>query len=122
MRRFQGPSGALIVLTILIVCLAIAVPVLYQYRLHRQRAREVDLQKNLWTLRQAIDFYTMDRTKPPSSLQELVLAKYLREIPVDPICNGCPWSPLPSKTAPGVGGVNSTAPGRDASGKPYKDY
>ncbi|HKQ78710.1 MAG TPA: hypothetical protein VJ810_33745 [Blastocatellia bacterium] len=49
------------------------------------RAKEVVLQRNLWTVRRAIDDYWQDCEKPPQALQELINTGYLREIPVDPL-------------------------------------
>ena len=45
------------------------------------------LKNNLFTLRQVIDEYTYDKKKAPQSLQDLVAAGYLRDIPIDPITN-----------------------------------
>jgi len=56
-----------------------------------QRAREATLSVDLCILRDAIDNYTADRQKPPRSLDDLVEAHYLREIPVDPITRKKDW-------------------------------
>jgi len=48
-------------------------------------ANEVALKNNLFTLRTAIVNCTSDKLKTPQSLQELVTAIYLREIPFDPM-------------------------------------
>src|SRR5215510_12209615 len=52
---------------------------------HVERRKEVVLQLHLWTVRNAIDFYREDKKRTPESLQDLVSAGYLREIPADPI-------------------------------------
>jgi type II secretory pathway pseudopilin PulG len=46
-----------------------------------RRARERELQTNLYTLRTVIDNYTYDQGKEPSSYQDLVDNGYLRKIP-----------------------------------------
>src|SRR5262249_8478300 len=93
---------------------------------HLQRAKEVVLMQNLWTMRRAIDFYWQDKEKPPSNLQDLVSPGYLREKPKDPICPECHWNevapPAGEKPAGGIGDVKSTAPGEDSNGKAFTDY
>jgi general secretion pathway protein G len=116
----------LIVMVIISILATIAIPI---YLRHMQRAKEVVLQQNLWSMRRAIDYYTTDKEKPPSSLQELVSAQYLREIPKDPVCPECNWSEIPAATdasdqnaVGGIGDVKSTAQGSDMNGKAYTEY
>ena len=56
-----------------------------------QRAREATLSVDLCVLREMIDNYTVDRRKPLRSLDDLVEAGYLREIPVDPVTRKKDW-------------------------------
>lgn len=49
------------------------------------RAKEAVLKTNLRTLRDALDQYYADKGKYPGELSELVDAKYLRSMPLDPI-------------------------------------
>jgi general secretion pathway protein G len=97
-------------------------------RTHLQRAKEVELQQNVWAMRHAIEHYTTDKDKPPSSLQDLVSGGYLREVPKDPICLECDWREIPAQnsddrnSAGGIGNVKSTTQGSDSSGKPYSEY
>jgi general secretion pathway protein G len=114
----------LIVMVIISILAAVAIP---QYLTHLKRAKEVTLQQDLWVMRNAIDQYTTDKEKAPTSLQELVSARYLRDIPKDPVCPECPWNELPAETddlntAGGIGDVKSTAEGTDSNGKAYSDY
>jgi general secretion pathway protein G len=116
----------LIVMVIISVLATIAIPV---YLRHMQRAKEVVLQQDLWAMRRAIDYYTTDKERPPSSLQDLVSANYLREIPKDPICPECNWSEIPApadasdpNAVGGIGDVKSTAQGADSNGKAYSEY
>ncbi|PMU83580.1 hypothetical protein C1Y30_31215, partial [Pseudomonas sp. GW704-F3] len=46
-----------------------------------KHAREAVLKQDLQTMRQAIDNYTLDKQQAPQSLEDLVDARYLREIP-----------------------------------------
>jgi general secretion pathway protein G len=114
----------LIVMVIIAILAAVAIP---KYIQHLTRAKEVALQSNLWRMRQAIDFYWQDKEKPPSNLQELVSAKYLREIPKDPVCGECAWNEVMAESddpnsVGGVGDVKSSAPGEDGNGRAYTDY
>ena len=54
--------------------------------------REQVLKTDLQIMRDAIDDYTLDKRKPPTSLQDLVNANYLRAMPVDPITNERDWT------------------------------
>src|SRR5215475_7533881 len=114
----------LIVMVIIAIMAAVAIP---RFMKHLQRAKEVVLMQNLWTMRRAIDFYWQDKEKPPSNLQDLVSAGYLREIPKDPVCGDCDWNQIPApaddiNSGGGIGDVKSSAPGEDTNGKSYADY
>jgi general secretion pathway protein G len=114
---------------ILLAGLAFGLSAIYKYQRHQHRANEVVLQQNLWAMRRAIDFYSVDKNKAPVSLQGLVDAGYLREIPIDPLTNSNKtWiiqnaatsSGQPAET--GITDIHSGAKGADASGKPYNQY
>jgi general secretion pathway protein G len=116
----------MIVMVIIAILAAVAIP---KYLAHLRRAKEVVLQQDLWAMRRAIDFYTTDKEKPPSSLQDLVSGSYLRDLPKDPVCPECPWTEVPAvadsndmNAAGGIGDVKSSAPGNDTSGKAFADY
>lgn len=74
----------MIVMAIIVILVSLAIP---QYQKAIVRAKESVLKNNLFTLRNVIDEYTFDKKKAPQSLQDLVAAGYLREIPMDPITN-----------------------------------
>jgi len=114
----------LIVMVIIAILAAVAIPM---YLKHMQRAKEVVLQQNLWAMRRAIDYYSTDKEKPPASLQDIVSAGYLREIPKDPLCAECSWTEIPAQSDDpnsigGIGDVKSSAPGVDSNGKAYSEY
>ena len=50
-----------------------------------REARERVLQQDLFTMRQILSQYTLDNHKRPQSLDDLVAAGYLKQVPVDPI-------------------------------------
>src|SRR3990172_2380199 len=71
----------MIVITIILTLLSIALPI---YRNSIIRAKEAVLRDHLFTMRSLIDQYTLDKQEAPQSLEDLVTAGYLRDIPVDP--------------------------------------
>src|SRR4051812_28252415 len=72
----------MVVMAIISIILSIALPI---YTKSLVRAKESVLRNNLFTMRNMIDEYTVDKQKAPESLQELVSEGYLRQIPQDPM-------------------------------------
>jgi general secretion pathway protein G len=72
----------MIVMTIIGLLAAIAIP---SYIQSVRRAKEAVLREDLHVMRQAIDSYTVDKEKAPSSLDDLVQAGYLKSLPIDPM-------------------------------------
>src|SRR4029079_15694809 len=60
-------------------------------RLTVLRARESVLREDLFKLRTLIDQYAADKGSLPKSLDDLVHAGYLREIPIDPLSEQRNW-------------------------------
>ncbi len=71
----------MIVMAIIVILIAVAVP-FYQKAI--TRAKESVLHNNLFALRSAIDEYSFDKQKAPQSLQDLVSAGYLHNVPKGP--------------------------------------
>lgn len=71
-----------IVLTIMLIIMAIAVP---GYRQVIRHAHEDTLREDLRVMRKMIDQYAADREKAPQTLEDLVDTNYLPEVPVDPM-------------------------------------
>jgi general secretion pathway protein G len=71
----------MIVISIILILISVAVPI---YSNSIIRAREAVLRDNLFTMRSVIDQYTLDKQKAPQSLQDLVEAGYLKQVPIDP--------------------------------------
>jgi general secretion pathway protein G len=91
-----------------------------------KRARESVLKQDLQTMRQAIDNYTLDKQQAPQSLEDLVDGHYLREIPIDPVCQKKDWVThigdtvlSPDQTSTGVDDVHS---GCEISGSDGTSY
>jgi general secretion pathway protein G len=95
--RVQRNNGArgftllelMIVITMLLILVSIAAPMYRQQILH---SREAVLRQNLFTLRTLISQYTLDKQKAPQSLEDLVSAGYLKQIPVDPMSGAADWT------------------------------
>jgi len=112
----------LVVMAIIATLLLIAVP---RYSLSLQRAREATLRQDLSVMRDAIDKYFGDRGRYPAALDELVEARYLRGVPLDPMTKSAlTWQLVHSEDTEivGVRDVFSGAEGEDASGTPYKEF
>jgi len=71
----------MIVISILLILITIAIPM---YMNSILKARESVLRQDLFTMRQIIDQYTLDKQKAPQALDDLVSAGYLKKIPNDP--------------------------------------
>ena len=117
----------MIVMAIIVILISIAIP---QYQKSIIRAKESVLQNNLHTLREVIDEYTYDKKKAPQSLDDLVSAGYLREIPMDPITNSNQtWKVIMEdalqsvdQTDPGIFDVKSGSDKSGLDGTPYADW
>ncbi len=93
----------MVVMAIISVLLAIALPI---YQKSIVRAKESVLLNNLFTLRNMIDEYTLDKQKAPETLQDLVTEGYLRQIPQDPMTGSDQtWKTIMEDTP--VGGTNN---------------
>jgi general secretion pathway protein G len=79
----------IIVISIMAILVSIAVP---NFTTSIKQSREAVLRQNLFTLRSLISQYTLDKQKAPQSLQDLVQAGYMKQIPVDPITGQADWT------------------------------
>lgn len=116
----------MIVISIILILLGMAVG-MYQKTI--QKARESVLKKDLQTMREAIDNYTLDKQQAPQSLQDLVDGHYLRQIPVDPVCQADDWQVhvgdtviTPDQTGTGVDDVHSGCEQTGSDGTSYTTW
>jgi len=116
----------MIVISIILILVGMAVGM---YQKSVQRAREAVLRKDLQTMREAIDNYTMDKQQAPQSLQDLVDAHYLRSIPPDPICRQVDWQVhigdtvlTPDQSGAGVDDVHSGCDQTSSEGTSYTTW
>lgn len=110
----------LIVMSILGLLLALALP---RYFKSLDQAKEVALAENLKVMRTQIDRFYADRGRYPEELAELVEARYLREVPVDPITESRDsWLIVPPTDAStGVMDVHTGAQGQTRTGISYQE-
>lgn len=116
----------MIVITILSILIGMAA---IAYDKTVKHAREAVLKQDLQTMRQAIDNYTLDKQQAPQSLQDLVDAHYLRELPLDPVCRQSDWVVhigdtvlSPEQTSTGVDDVHSGCEQNATDGTSYTTW
>ena len=80
----------MIVISILVILALIA---MVQYNKTVLAAKEATLREDLFQMNRMIDQYAADKGKLPQSLQELVDAGYMHEVPIDPITDERDWQP-----------------------------
>src|SRR5271169_388920 len=116
----------MIVISIIMILMAVAVPV---YNQTIVQARESVLRSNLSTIRSVISQYTLDKQKAPQSLDDLVQAGYLRQVPVDPMTREPNWEVVQEdvmlavdQQEPGITDVHSASSGTAADGTAYSTW
>ena len=115
----------MIVISIIIILAAVALP---QYQKTIMHARESVLRNDLFSMRSLLDQYAADKGKLPQSLDDLVTAGYMREIPTDPITDKKDWNvvtgedPYSTEGANGVTDVHSSSPEISTDGTPYGEW
>jgi general secretion pathway protein G len=116
-----------IVIVIILILVAIAAPIYDRIVI---RSREAVLHQDLDSLRKCINSYTMDKERAPQTLEDLVSAGYLREIPIDPFTRSRDtWVVAQEDTTdsidqnqPGISDVHSGATGTSLDGVPYSAF
>jgi len=134
MRGLTGRNSArgftllelMIVITLIMILASIAVPAYNQSII---QARESVLRSNLSTLRNVIDQFTLDKQKAPQSLDDIVQAGYLRQIPVDPMTRQTNWEVVQEdvlkavdQNDPGITDVHSASSGTASDGTAYSSW
>ena len=115
----------MIVISIIIILAAVALP---QYQKTIMHARETVLKDDLFKMRSVMDQYAADKGKLPQSLDDLVSAGYMREIPKDPITDNKDWTivtgddPYSTEGGTGMTDVHSGASEVSTEGTPYSEW
>jgi general secretion pathway protein G len=115
----------MIVITIIIILAAIALP---QYQKTILATREAVLRDDLYKMRSLLDQYAADKQKLPQSLDDLVAGGYMRQLPQDPITGQPDWTvttgddPNSNSGEQGVTNVHSSSADVSSEGTPYSEW
>ena len=121
----------LVVMTIIGILAAIAVPAL---RDSPKRAREATLRGDLFTFRSVIDQYKGDKGMYPVDLAVLIKDGYMRKIPLDPMTKASDWvvtmeeepseseDPNAEPPVPGIIDVHSNSKEKALDGTLYSEW
>jgi general secretion pathway protein G len=127
-RRLRGFTllELIIVMFIMGILMSIAIPI---YSQSVVRAREAVLRNDLFELRKLISQYTLDKQKAPQSLDDIVSAGYLKELPKDPMTHEANWEPKMEEVLltvdqqdPGIDDVHSASNATGSDGTAYSTW
>jgi general secretion pathway protein G len=117
------------VLVLIGILVSIVLPI---YRNATIRAKEAVLKENLFQIRDALNKYYKDKHKYPTDLEDLVIHKYLRKVPVDPIMQSNEWDMIrfepeemedfDPEIAEGIIDVRSLSHAESLDGSKYSDW
>jgi len=79
----------MIVISLILILISIAVPA---YNRAILRAKEATLRQDLFTLRDVVQQFTLDKQKAPQTLDDVKQAGYIRDIPIDPFTGEANWT------------------------------
>jgi general secretion pathway protein G len=116
----------MIVVSLILILVSIALPV---YSRSILRAKESVLKQDLFTLRNVIDQYTLDKQKAPQALDDIVQAGYIKVVPKDPFTNEANWTLEQEDTTnavdqqePGITDVHSSSNLTATDGTAYSSW
>lgn len=117
-RSWRATGFTLLEMMVVLAIIAILVGIAAgRYDRSVRRAQEATLKSDLKTMRQAIEQYSVDKLAAPQSLEDLVSAGYLREVPTDPFTQQRDWQLKfdevllsPDQNSTGVTDVHSNSP------------
>ena len=115
-----------VVISLILILVSIAVPI---YSQSIRRAKEAVLRQDLFTLRQVISQYTLDKQKAPQSLDDVIAAGYLKIVPTDPMTGSANWTTdqedslmAVDQQEPGIVDVHSSSDQTASDGTAYSSW
>lgn len=115
-----------IVMTIIIILATIGAA---RYEQALVQAHEAAMRQDLAEMRKAIQNYTLDKEAAPNSLDDLVTAQYLREVPTDPMTHQKDWTAVncdellsADQTSTGICDVHSSSDNNSQGGTAYSSW
>lgn len=127
-RGFRGFTliEMMIVISLILILISVGVPL---YNRAILKAKESTLRQDLFTLRDVISQYTLDKQKAPQSLDDLVTAKYIHDIPRDPFTGEANWTVdqedslmAVDQQEPGIWDVHSSSNTISTDGTAYSSW
>jgi len=117
----------MVVISVMLILLSVAMPI-YSHSITRER--EHNLRQNLETLNKVIVQYTLDKQKPPKSLEDLKQAGYIKEVPEDITGRTDTWQfdegeaimSLEQTDTDGITGVHSGSTQTASDGTAYSSW
>ncbi len=116
----------MIVISIMLILMSVALPI---YNQSIRRSREAVLRQDLFTMRQVIDQYTLDKQKGPQSLEDLSSSGYLKVIAKDPMTGESNWEvqqceelEAVDQQEPGICDVHSASNEISSDGTAYSSW
>ena len=115
----------MIVISILVILAMIGIA---QYQKTVLAAREATLREDLFQMRKMLDQYAADKGELPDSLDKLVEAGYIREVPTDPMTDAKDWQtefgddPNSTEGSQGIVNVRSASGETASDGSRYSDW
>jgi general secretion pathway protein G len=115
----------IIVISIIVILALIVLP---RYQTSVLHAKEATLKNDLVELRKMIDQYAADKGQLPASLDDLVSAGYIQEIPIDPMTGQKDWNvemgedPNLKSDKQGIRNVHSSSTETSSEGTPYSEW
>jgi general secretion pathway protein G len=95
----------------------------------RVNSKEALLRQDLFEIRQRISQYTDDKKRAPQSLNDLISAGYLKQIPIDPITRAANWTiewedslAAVDQQEPGIVDVHSSSNQTASDGTAYSSW
>ena len=121
-RRGYTLIEMLIVLSIISILATMAMP---SFQKSLIRAKETNLRRTLFIMRDTIDQFYADQGRYPNSLEDLETEKYIRQVPIDPFTGQSDtWITIPPEGF-AEGNVYDVHSGSDKvglEGVPYNEW